>query len=234
MSAIYKKELRSFFITPIGYVFLIVFLAVSGGIFSVTNLLATTTDTASYFSVLLITFIILIPLITMRLMSEERKTGTEQLLLTAPVSLFSMISAKFLAAYTLFAGAYLISCLNFITLYMFGNPNTWVLISSSVGVLFVGAAFIAIGLFISSLSENQFVSAVFTIASLAVFLVLSVVSESSTNAFVRTVLKWLSIYDRYYAFSAGLFDLTAILYYSSICIVFLFLSVRLYEKRRWS
>lgn len=234
MSAIYKKELRSYFITPIGYVFLIVFLAIAGGLFSVTNLLATSTDTASYFSILLVTFIVLVPLITMRLMSEERKTKTEQLLLTAPVGLVSVIFAKFLAAYTLFAGAYLLSCLNYITLYMFGNPNTMVLISSSVGVLFVGAAFIAIGLFISSLSENQFVSAVFTIAALAVFFVLSVVSDSATSATVRTVLKWLSIYDRYYAFTSGLFDLTAILYYSSISAIFLFLTVRLYEKRRWS
>jgi ABC-2 type transport system permease protein len=170
----------------------------------------------------------------MRLMSEERKTKTEQLLLTAPVSLSGMVFAKFLAAYTLFAGAFLLSCLNFITLYMFGNPNTMAIITSSVGALFIGAAFIAIGLFVSCLSENQFVSAVFTIASLAVFLVLSMTSDSSVNAGVRSVLKWVSIYDRYYYFTSGLFDLTAIIYYSSLCFVFLFLSVRLYEKRRWS
>ncbi|HAZ20711.1 MAG TPA: ABC transporter, partial [Clostridiales bacterium] len=151
MSAIYKKELRSFFITPIGYVFLIVFLAVAGGIFSVTNLLATTTSLSSYFTILLFSFIIMNPLITMRLMSEERKTKTEQLLLTAPVSLSGMVFAKFLAAYTLFAGAFLLSCLNFITLYMFGDPNTMAIITSSVGALFIGAAFIAIGLFVSCL-----------------------------------------------------------------------------------
>jgi ABC-2 type transport system permease protein len=75
---------------------------------------------------------------------------------------------------------------------------------------------------------------VFTIASLAVFLVLSMTSDSSVNAGVRSVLKWVSIYDRYYYFTSGLFDLTAIIYYSSLCFVFLFLSVRLYEKRRWS
>ena len=104
MTAIYKREMRSYFTTPIGYVFLTVFLFFAEGLFCYTTLFSRTTDVKNYFTAMLFLLVILLPLLTMKLFSEEKKQRTEQLLLTSPVSLFSMVFAKFLAAYTVLPG----------------------------------------------------------------------------------------------------------------------------------
>ena len=116
MLAIYKREMKAYFITPLGYVFLGVFLLVSGAVFCFSTLYEMTSDLTGYFSAMLFCFIILLPLLTMKLFTEEKKTRTEQLLLTAPVSVLSVVFAKFLAAYTMFAGASVFSGLYFIFL----------------------------------------------------------------------------------------------------------------------
>ena len=116
---------------------------------------------------------------------------------------------------------------------MYGTPNTAILISSTVGIFFIGSAFIAIGVFISSLTENQLVSAIGSIFVILALLALGLVSSSITNDVLRTVVKWISIFDRSYSFNYGLFDINAVVYYVSISVVFLFLTVRVYEKRRW-
>ncbi len=234
MLAIFKRDLRAYFTTPIGYVFLGVFLAVSGGAFSLFTLQAGTSSVSSYFTSMIFALIILIPLITMKSFSEEKKLRTEQLLMTSPVSLGGMVFGKFLAAYTMFAGTFLISCLQLIILTWYGEPNGGKIIGSIIALLLVGAAFTAIGIFVSSLTENQIVSAIGTMAIMAVFLVLGMLGEYIPIAPLRTVLNWLSIYSRYSNFTFGYFDFTALLYYASISFVFLFVTVRIYEKRRWA
>lgn len=233
MLAIYKRELKSYFISPIGYVFIALFLIASGIAFAATTLMASTADIANYYSYILFLFVVLIPLLTMKLLSEERKLKTEQVLLTAPVSLVRIITAKYLAALTLFTGTLLLSTVNFIGLYMYGTPNTSILISSTIGIFFIGSAFIAIGLFVSALTENQLVSALASVFIILALLALGLVSASITNDFLRVIVKWISIFDRYYSFNYGLFDFNALLYYISISVVFIFLTVRVYEKRRW-
>ena len=117
MTAIFKRELHAYFISPVGYIFITVFLLVSGALFTFTAIqMPDQADPSTYFMFIIFTFIVLIPLLTMRSLSEERKTKTEQMLLTAPVSLSGMIFAKFLAAFVLFAGTLLVSCLNFYVL----------------------------------------------------------------------------------------------------------------------
>jgi ABC-2 type transport system permease protein len=234
MLAIFKKELRSYFNGPIGYVYVALFLCMSSLIFTLTTIYADTTDVSSYYTLLLYLFAILIPLLTMRMLSEEKKTKTEQILLTSPVSLFSVIFAKYLAAFTLFAGTLLLSCLNFITLYFnSGSPNTAVLFSSTLGILLIGSAFVAIGIFVSACTENQLVSALLTIAAIAATLVLGNLANYINFTPVRVVLKWISVFDRFYGFPQGKFDTVAVLYYISITVVCLFLTVRVFEKRRW-
>ena len=233
MLAIYKKELRSYFISPIGYTFVALFLCVSSLLFTYLNLYSATSDISSYYLIMLFLFAILIPLLTMRSLSEEKKSKTEQILLTSPVSLLSVIVAKYLAAFTLFAGTLLVSCLNIIALFAYGEPNTAVLFATTLGILLIGSAFVAIGIFISACTENQLISALFTIATIAATLVLGVVANYINFTPVRVVLKWISIFDRFYNFTYGYFDLVALLYYISISVIFLFLTVRVFEKRRW-
>ena len=236
MLAIYKREMQSYFTSPIGYVFVAVFLALNAFIFSMFTLMSgENSSVGTYFMFVMFIFIILVPLLTMKSFSEERKMRTEQLLLTAPVSLMGMVFAKFLAAFTMFGGTFIVgNLINFSTLYKYGEPNTAVLISSSVGILLIGAAFIAIGLFVSSLTENQLVAAVGTMGILIFLLLVGLLNSYIDSYVVRTIIDWISIYSRFGNFSYGILDPATMVYYFSICFVFMFLTVRIYEKRRWS
>ncbi len=235
MLAIYKREMRAYFTTPIGYIFIGVFLAVSGGLFSFLTL-QSFKDASPYavFTALLFAFSVLIPLLTMKLFAEERKLKTEQLLLTAPVSLPGMVLAKFLAAYTMFAATFLLASSAFLILPQYGEVNGGILTGNVISVLLAGGAFVAVGVFVSALSENQLTAAIGTIAILLVMLVLSFLSPYVDNTVVREIFGWFSIYTRFTNFSSGIFDYSALLYYISVAFVFLFLTVRVYEKRRWS
>ena len=235
MLAIYKRELRSYFVTPIGYIFVAVFLVASGLIFSYCTLQqGSSSSVSTYFTMLLIIYIIVLPLLTMKLFADEKKARTEQLLLTSPVSLMSMVCAKFFAAYTVFGITYLVSCFGFIALYQFGSPSTAILIGSSIAILLAGAACIAIGVFISSMTENQLIAALLTMAVIILFVLASVFNSYIDNYVIRSILSWVSIMDRLSNFTYGYFDVNALIYYISITFVFLFLTVRVYEKRRWS
>ena len=234
MLAIFKREMRAYFTSPLGYVFIAVFLAANGFIFATSTIQeGTDSSVANYFTMLLFVFIILVPLLTMRSLSEERKLKTEQLLLTSPVSLPGMVMGKFLSAFAMFAATYLVGCLNFYALYKFGTPSTARLFGYSISILLVGAAFVAIGIFMSSLTENQLIAAISTMAVIAGFLVIGMLNSYIPFAWLRTVLDWISIYTRFGNFTYGIFDFSAVLYYASICFIFLFLTVRVYEKRRW-
>ena len=235
MLAIYKRELRSYFISPIGYIFIAAFLCVSGILFASTTIQAgEASNVGAYFSMLLIIFIIVLPLLTMKLFSDERRFRTEALLLSAPVSLMGMVMAKFLAAYTVFSGTFLISCLDFVALYTHGEPNTAIILGNIIAILLVGGACIAIGVFVSSLTENQLIAAIGTMLIIALFVFTTVLNSYIDSYAVRAVLSWISILDRFSNFSYGYFDFNAILYYISLSFVFIFLTVRIYEKRRWS
>lgn len=247
MFAIFKKELRSYFINAIGYVFVGVFLAVAALLCCYTTLGAKSYDTSSYFQMMIFSFIILIPLLTMKLFAEEKKLRTEQLLLTAPVSIPGMILGKYFAAFALFLASVLVSCINFFPLYSYANieaagksyadehvgPATAEIISCLVGIVLIGAAFIAIGLFVSSLTENQLAAAVITVAIIFVMLVLDILNQYIDVYAIRFVISWFCVISRFSYFTSGILDFASIIYYISITAVFLLLTVRVYDKRRW-
>lgn len=256
MLAIYRKEMRSYFINPIGYIYLGVFLVFSALLCCYTTLISATYSTSAYFTYLIFSFIILVPVLTMRLFAEERKLRTEQLLLTAPVTITGMVMGKYLAALTLYVGGILISCINFIPLYVIGaaeragesdmalthiGPVTGEIVGSVIAVILLGAALIAVGTLISALTENQLSAAVITVGVIAVMVLLNIfnlLTDSDGQPIigsyaVRFVISWISVISRFSAFSQGMFDYSALLYYASLAFIFLFLTVRVYEKRRW-
>ena len=255
MFAIYKKEMRSYFINPIGYVYTGIFLVFSALLACYTTLIAESYSTSSYFTYMIFAFIILIPLLTMRLFAEERKLRTEQLLLTAPVTITGMVLGKYLAALTMYVGSVLISCINFIPIYVIAaaerageqstvvhiGPVTAQLVGSVVAIILLGAAFIAIGTLISSLTENHLSAAVITIGVICGMVMLNMLNnitdsdgQQIISAYaIRAVINWFSVLSRYQNFSYGIFDFSALLYYLSLTFVFLFLTIRVYEKRRW-
>ena len=246
MLAIFKKELRSYFLNAIGYVYLGVFLAVSALLCCYTTLGSGTYDTANYFSFISIIFIILIPLLTMRLFAEEKKLRTEQLLLTSPVSIAGMVFGKFLAAFTLFAIGILLSLINFIPLCIYANidgvndayassvgPVASIILSNTLGLLLLGAAFIAVGMFVSSLTENQLAAAIITVSIIGTMLLLNLVNSYIESYVIRFIISWVCFMSRYAPFQSGIFDPSSLLYFVSVAGVFLFLTARVYDKRRW-
>ena len=241
MIAIYKREMYSFFTSPIGYAYIAMFCAISNFVFCMFTLLAgVDSSVSSFFTAELLIMALMTPLLTMKSFSEERKLGTEQLLLTSPVSLPGFVGAKFLASYTMFAISFLITCLNYPIMFSYLSDeylfqyNVTTALGGCVALLLIGAAFISIGLLISSLTENQMISAVGTLTTLACLLGISLLNAYINFAPLRAVIRWLSVYSRFTAFAAGYFDFASLIYYASFSIVCLFLTVRIYEKRRWS
>lgn len=234
MFAIYKRELRSFFTTPIGYIFCAVFLAFSAGVFCYSTLYQMSADTTFYFTAMLFSLVILIPLLSMKSFSEERKTKTEQLLLSAPVSLTGMVMAKFLSAFTVFFGCTVLTSLNFIILYTHAEPKTSLILCNLVAFLLVGMAFLAIGIFISALTESQLAASVITVASLLVLLLISMLNSLISVPWIRFLFSGISVFSRYQNFANGIFDVAGLVYYLSLSALFLFLTVRVFDRRRYA
>lgn len=235
MFAIYKRELRSYFITPIGYVFCGMFLLVSGILFYQTTLANQSTGSLSeYFIYLIFVFAILLPLLTMKLFAEDRRNKTEQLLLTAPVTLTGMVMGKYLAALTIYGATFVVNAFNFVLLYRYGTPNTASIFANILGVFLIGAAFLAVGLFLSSLTQNQLIAAVSSIGATVAMLLMSLVIDSIPWAWLSNALAWFSVMDRYVPFTNQALSIPAVVYFLSLAAVFVFLTVRVYDKRRWS
>ena len=166
MFAIYKKEMRSYFTTPLGYVFIAVFLAVSGFLFAVSTLQSETSDISTFFQFMIFGYIVMIPILTMRSFAEERRAKTEQILMTSPVSITGMIMAKFLAAFTMFLGTVLVSCLYYIPLKSYAeDPNVGKALGCFIAMLLIGMCFISVGIFVSTLTESPVTASIGTMAA---------------------------------------------------------------------
>ena len=234
MSAIYKKEMRAYFTTPTGYVFIAVFLAVSGFIFAFSTFQTKTADVSGYFQLMIFGYIVIVPLLTMRSFAEERRTRTEQLLMTSPVSIPAMILAKFFAAFSMFALTVLLSCVYYLPLFGYGEPNVGKAAGCLIAMLLLGMCFISVGIFVSTLTESTVTASIGTMAILLVFVVAAIFNNLIDAYAIRAVLSWISVYSRYVNFTYGIFDVAAAVYYFSITVIFLFLAVRVYERRRYA
>ena len=235
MFAIYMRELKSYFLTAIGYVYCGMFLVVSGLAFAQCTLLKQSTDSiGEYFVWMIIIFAVLIPLLTMKLIAEDRKTRTDQILLTSPVSVTGIVMGKYLAALTVYAATFLVNSFNFVLLAKYGEPNAISILTNILGVFLLGAAFIAIGIFLSSLTENQLIAAVSAMGVNAAMLLVSLLADKISGTALRTVVKWFSVLDRFAPFTHQMLDVSSIVYYLSLAAAFLFLTTRVIEKRRWS
>ena len=234
MLAVFKKEMRSYFTGVIGYVFLVLYLALGGAVFCLTTLFSMTADVTPFFTYMLFASAIILPLLTMKSFSEERKIKTEQLLLTSPVSLVGMVLGKFLAAYCMFAGCMLLNSLYFLFLIPYAVVKFAILFGNLVAILLVGMAFITIGLFVSALTENQLAAAIGTMAIIIGFLAIGLISTLlPTSYFLRYIFDFISIFSRFQGFVNDFFDIASIVYYLSISAIFMYLTVRIYDRRRY-
>ena len=234
MTAIYQREMRSYLTSAVGYVFLAVFYAIAGYYFFATSLVSNSTDLSYVFSNLFSIVIFLVPMLTMRLFSEERRQKTEQALFTAPVSFTGVVMGKFLACLTMYLLGMGVTLLYFLVMCAFQIPDVAVFCGNFLGLFLLGAALCAIGIFISSLTESQVIAAV---GSLAIGLFLLFVNSFTpvvSSEWINAVMDGISFYQHYLDFTRGLLNLSDLTFFISVTALFLFLTVRHLERRRIS
>ena len=287
MLAIFKRELRAYFQTPIGYLYMGLFLLITGIFFFFDNLMSGRSQFTGFLGGVLFIYLFAIPILTMRLFSEEKRQKTDQLLLTSPVSIAGIVCGKFLAALAVYCGTLVFTAAYAVVVAVFGDLLVSETIGSYIGFIFLGASYISLGIFVSAITENQLTAAMVSFFSLLLIWLIDPVSNmvpSDTKTgiisaiillacillflylntrnwiivlgaallgglaigafylfkpgiffgFIRKILGWFSLNGRYESFSMGLLKFDSLLYYTSFSGLFLFLTVRLIEKRRWN
>lgn len=234
MFAIFKRELRAYFTSPLGYVFLAIFYAFSGLFFYIFALSVGSTDISSVFLMMFMVLMIFVPLLTMRLLSEDKKQKTDQLTLTAPVSLLSIVMGKFLAAYAIFAIGVAVMPVYGFVMSTFATVSWLPIWGNTVGLLLLGGIFVSIGLFVSSLTENQMIAAIGGFFINLMILLMNTLTSALPSGFFRDVLSSISVYSRYSQITNGIFSLSSLIFFISVIFIFLFLTARVLEKRRWA
>ena len=234
MFAIFKRELKAYFTSPLGYVFLAIFYAFSGLFFYIFSLSVGSTDISSVFLMMFIVLMVFVPLLTMRLLSEDKKQKTDQLILTAPVSLLSIVMGKFLAAYAIFAIGVAVMPVYGFVMSTFATVSWLPIWGNTVGLLLLGGIFVSIGFFISSLTENQMIAAIGGFFINLMILLMNTLKSALPNGFLQDVLSSISVYSRYSEITNGIFSLSSLIFFVSVIFIFLFLTVRVLEKRRWA
>ncbi len=233
MLAIFKREFKSYFTTPIGYIVLAIFYLVSGRAFSL-YYDAGIPQIELVVAVLVYVALVLIPIITMRLMSEDRRQKVDQVLLTSPVKLTSIVLGKFFAAVAMYAMCFIPTVIFEIVVMSYVSVNVFTFLYSLLGILLFGMAFIAIGLFISSLTESTAISAFLTLGISLLQLFINLFISGIEVEWLSKIVEKASLVDQFSNFGSNYFSLPDVVYFLSITAAFLFLCVRTLEKRRWS
>lgn len=243
MKAIFKREFASYFKSPLGYIFLGLFWAFTALVFMLTNVANATTVMTGYFSTIVFIFIVAIPLLTMKMFSEERKQKTDQLLLTSPVSVTEIVFGKFLSGLSVLAIGVLGTVLYLFFMKIYGNPAALESLAGYLGVLLYGAMLISMGMYISSCTQNQVIAAVITLALVGIFSFVGSFAFDFSNlfngafsfvgSFLNGVIAFININARFADFASGTLNIVPLFYFLSITALFILLTIRAIEKRRW-
>jgi ABC-2 type transport system permease protein len=237
MMAVFRRDFRSYFTGMLGYVFLAAFLIIMNIFFSMYNIIYASNSVVNLFSVMLLVIMFTVPILTMRTFSEDLKQKTDQLLFTSPVKLWSVVIGKFLAAFGVFVLGLIFTLLWVLLIWIFGTPNVAETVGNYIGILCVSALFVSIGMFISSLTENQLIAAVGSYGVFFVLYILDMVVQgtgSGLPAWLIRFFSFISIFTRFGTISTGLLSLDDIVFFISFTALFLFLCYRVLEKKRWS
>jgi ABC-2 type transport system permease protein len=230
MLAIYKRELKSYFYSPIAYVIIGLFFVFTSILFMLSNLYATNADMSGVIGTMGFLLIFFVPIITMRSIAEDRKNGTEVLLATSPVTLTSRVIGKFLAAFTVFMSITVLTMIYPLILSAYGKLSFGILFGQYLGFILMGFAFIAVGIFASSLTENQIIAAVIGVVMLFIVWLLDAVS-TSIGGFIGKVMQWISLMTRYQDFNYGDLKLSNVVYLISVAVIFIFLTIRIIDRK---
>ena len=236
MTAVFKREFKTYFTSPIGYCVIALMFGLTGLLFVNYNLYYLTPDMTVVFQSLQPYMLLLVlPVLTMRLMSDDKRQKTDQLLFTSPVGLTGIVVGKFLAAMLLFAISCSMTLICAVIIAFKATPDWLVIIGNYLGLLLHGGMVIAIGLLISCLTESQFIAALGTFfASLLLQMVDNLTVWFSGVTWIAKVVSFLSVTQRYSSFAAGTIQYHDIIYFLSMQALFLFLTVRLLDRKRWN
>jgi ABC-2 type transport system permease protein len=288
MLAIFKRELRAYFSSPIGFVVVGLFVFLSAIFFAATNLLGASSEYNGILSTMAFIFLFLVPILTMRLLTEETRQHTDQLLITSPVSVTAVVIGKYLAAVAVYLITLLVTVLFPVMMSFFSLLGLawWKILGGYLGLFLLGSAFIAVGLFFSSITESQIVAAVATYTALLVMWIIdalipmvpagwfagmvflavaaaglallvwlstrsilataavalalggaiaavAVLQQALLDGLIARVLAWFSLLKRYEDFNLGILGLSPVVYYLSFSAAFVFLTVRMIDRKRW-
>jgi len=287
MTAIMMRELRSYFQTPVGYVIVGLFLFVTGLIFTTSNMLGQSSNFTAFLGNFLLLYVLVVPLLTMRLWSEERRQRTDQLLLTSPITVTQIVVGKFLAAFLVYLITLVVTMLYAVVVGIFGDLIISQTIGAYIGLALLGGSLISIGVLISASAENQVSAAFFSVITLLLIFIIRLIKPAvpqnditaiifaaaaviaiglfffsntknwivtgagalvAAGAFVltyfinadvfqglfRDTLDIVSLFDRMGTFTIGIVKLEEVVFHLSFTSVFLFITIRLIERRRWA
>ena len=249
--AVCKREIKTYFTTPIAYVITFVFLVVTGFFFyslilwfnsysmqaarypeAIQQLNINQMVYSPLFHNISIILLFAIPLLTMRLFAEEKKRQTDELLFTSPLSVVQIILGKYFASLFVLLTILLLTGILSIFTFAYGNPEFAPILNGYLGLFLMGAGFLAIGIFFSSVTDNQVVAAMLTFGVLLLFLILNWAAGSASGMW-KDVLNYLSFFQHFDDLTRGILDTTDLVYYLSFIFLGLFLTHSVIQSRRW-
>ena len=233
MLSIWKRELQGYFFTPVGYVFMGVFLTLSSVIFFLTIMQTRSSDLLSFIGTMSYLWMLLCPVLTMRLLAEEKSRRTDQLLLTSPVSLPGVVLGKYLSAVTVMLFTVLLTGLFVLIVAIYGRVYPGELLTGYLGFVLQGCAFIALDLFISGCTSNQVTAVVAAFGANFIVWMLDLIQSAVSIGWVNAILSFFSLYERTEPFLMGQFSFASVGYDLSFAAAFILLTIHTLDARRY-
>ncbi|HZU06738.1 MAG TPA: ABC transporter permease [Chloroflexota bacterium] len=230
--AIAQRELQSYFVSPLAYIIGFFFLLASGLLFALILGLSSEATLRPLFGQLAVILLFIAPALTMRLLAEEQRTGTLELLLTAPVRDSELVLGKFLGVFLLLLALLAVTLVYPAILFLAGNPDRGPILSGYLGVILLGAAFLAVGLFASSLTQNQIIAYLLAFV-LLLLLWLADGMGNFTGGRIGDLFRFLSVTRHFDEFPRGIIDTRHVVYFLSVIAAALFFTVLSVQARRW-
>jgi len=229
-----RRELSAYFVSPIAYVAMALFLVIAGFFFGLADFRpGAPAAMRSIFDVMMVVLVFILPIVAMRSLAEERRTGTLETLLTAPVTDAQVVVAKFLGCWLFYLAMLAPTAVYVAVLAAFGNPDFGPILSGYVGLALLGALYVGVGLAASALTSNQVIAAVTAFAVLMVLAALAPWIGTAVPPPWRGILLQASVRTHYADFSQGVVDAVHVIYFVAVTLLTLFLTVKILESRRW-
>ena len=230
MNAIFRREFRAYFYSPIAYVFMGVVLFLFGTYYWRVVMIGSSYYLGQVYGAMFTWLMLFLPALTMRSLSEDRKNKTDQALITAPVSVTGIVWGKFLAAFCIYLITMAITLIPAVVIGMFSEPSWALVFGNFVASLLYGSAILAIGIFVSSLTESQIVALIGTIGISIFLMLVDSLGSLIQSEWFQQVVTWISFQSRYSPFTNGIFNISSVVFFLSVIAVFNFITARRLES----